>query len=134
MVETLEELEREAARIKDDLRRVKALIRQAKAALQPPAESEHNQIMTKAQKRERGYDVALAKAIKSRQPIRIAIAKSKWRTLRRYAKERLGGISESTLSKYLSSKEKNVPPAEIADRVKEDLREGDGSWPRPPRR
>ncbi len=98
--------------------------------LQPEYDSRIVRDVTSAQIQRRGDAIARSRAERSGNPIALAIAASKWRSITKYARHLR--IAQPTLSRYLSGI-LDVPP-EIADRVFADFGLGDDAWPRPPRR
>lgn len=91
--------------------------------------------MTGVQRR-RAHSIAIARALhpgrgRRRSAVALAIVSSDWRTITRYARERLG-VSQPALSMYMSG-DRMVPP-EVADCVRGDFGLGDEAWPCPPRR
>jgi hypothetical protein len=74
--------------------------------------------MTPGQMDKRARAIAGAHADKSKDPFLKALKKSDWRSMNRYATERLG-ISPASLTLYRQGKHP-VPPA-IAKQVKDDL-------------
>jgi hypothetical protein len=74
--------------------------------------------MTPGQIDKRARAIAGAHADKSKDPFLKALKKTEWRSMNRYARERLG-ISPAALTLYRQGKHP-VPPA-VAKQVKEDL-------------
>ena len=87
--------------------------------------------VTDAQLARRGASVARAAAVKSGHPVALAIAASPWKTLTKYASQRLRK-SQAALSRYILGTLETPP--EVADQVRRDFGLGDDVWPRPPRR